>query len=119
MITKSTYLSQEECIEVLCSGPYSLSPIKKVIQEVSFEAREKGIYRILFNGLYVEEPKSEADRYMVGLELATYFRPPIKVAILYPQQFITKFAENTAVNRGAKVLVTSDRNEALNWLSGN
>ena len=40
----------------------------------------------------------------------------LKVAVLGRAEQITKFGENVAVNRGARVLVCSEKTEALRWL---
>ena len=40
----------------------------------------------------------------------------LKVAAVYPQELITKFAENTVVNRGASLIVVGDREQAIKRL---
>jgi hypothetical protein len=63
-------------------------------------------------------PASEFDRYLAGKAIAEILGPPFKLAILYPAELINKFVEDTAVGRGADLLVSGDRREALQWLIG-
>ena len=60
-------------------------------------------------------PIPEFERFRLGEYIAKVCKGISIVSILQPQ-YINKFGENTAVNRGADFLVTSDRVEAQNWL---
>jgi hypothetical protein len=42
--------------------------------------------------------------------------PKIKIALVAPKEFINKFGENVAVNRGGKLFVTHSFEEAEDWL---
>jgi hypothetical protein len=80
------------------------------------EAASSGDTRVLIDAYGVSAPKSNMDRFDVGTTIAELFRGRIKVAILYPPAIINKLAENTAVNRGADLLVVGDEKVALEWL---
>lgn len=56
------------------------------------------------------------DRFQLGIEIATILGSKIQMAILAPRLMIDKLGENTAVNRGGRVFVTSSREQALAWL---
>ncbi len=55
------------------------------------------------------------ERYRVGVAIAEQLLG-WRIAILDQESRINKLAENTAFNRGAEILVTSDGEEARDWL---
>lgn len=71
---------------------------------------------ILIDAFGLSAPKREFDRFLVGEAIAELLPQPMKVAALSRAELINKFAENTAVNRGARFLVCSNEDEALQWL---
>ena len=59
---------------------------------------------------------SEAERFQGGQRMAEVFGSRLRVALLMPAAQVTKLGELTAVNRGAKLLVTPSETEANAWL---
>ena len=79
-------------------------------------AKEK-IYNVLFNGLKLLGTNAPPmDRFFVGETVARLLGPPIRLAVLWPSEHITKFAENVATNRGSQILVVNDFETAREWL---
>ena len=72
--------------------------------------------RILVDAFAVSPPDTEMQRFEFGEDLAKIFRLQFKVAILYKPEFTNRFAEDTAINRGARVRVFGDEAAALEWL---
>jgi hypothetical protein len=97
-------------------GQWRLSDIQELVTMIRLEAARRGYTHVLVDMLGVSGKPSEADRFAVGLAATSPPRGHLKVAILYPADLINKLAENTAVNRGAQLLVTSDGEAALIWL---
>jgi hypothetical protein len=65
----------------------------------------------------LESRLQEFERFVLGQRIAA--RLPggaYRMAVLARPDQITRLTENVAVNRGADVMVTSDREEALSWL---
>jgi len=56
------------------------------------------------------------EKYYIGSLGAEMYRGRIKVAMLRKQEYINKFTENVAVNRGGQLYIVSDEKEALRWL---
>jgi hypothetical protein len=79
-------------------------------------ARQTAYSRILIDASTLSPPRVDFYRFLAGQDLAALFPLPCKVAVVCQAKWITKFAENVAVNRGARVLVCADRVEALGWL---
>ena len=69
--------------------------------------------------LQLSIPRAELDRFFAGQHIAEVWRPPLKVAAVMLPEGITRFAENTAVNRGANFIVMADAAEAVEWLLEN
>jgi hypothetical protein len=65
----------------------------------------------------VETRLQEFERFILGQRIAA--RLPggaYRMAVLARPEQLTRLTENVAVNRGADVMATSDRAEALRWL---
>ena len=61
---------------------------------------------------------STMERYFLGEELAKVISYRLAVAIVVPEEIITKFLETVATNRGANMFVVSDLKTAEAWLRG-
>ena len=103
---------------VVVSGQWLRDSIKQAISEVGDSARQRGFSKILIDARNLSAPKSDFERFLAGEEIALQWRG-LKAAFLYPEERIKKFTENTAVNRGAVIIVLSDMDEALKWLTNN
>jgi hypothetical protein len=97
------------------SGPYDPVDARDALKQVREQAVQTGFTRILLDAMTVSAASSEIDRYSMGEAFAALLPPPFKVAVLYAT-ITDKFTENTAVLRGANMLVCSDKVEALAWL---
>jgi hypothetical protein len=85
------------------------------LANVSSEARKRNQKAILVDSRIFGPPKADFQRFLVGQSFARYFRG-LKVAFVYQEELINKFAENTAINRGGDLLVVPDFDKAVKWL---
>ncbi len=97
-------------------GASDVKTIRQALSTIKAQADECGLSRILINARQVNRPMVGLDRFWMGEYIAELFGPRYRIAVLYVKEFINKFAENVAVNRGADLLVTHDDAEALEWL---
>ena len=88
------------------------------IRNFAEKAQSAAQTRILLDICELSSPGSELDRFMVGEAIAKFFPSPMKTVAVPSYDFIDKFAENVAVNRGANFMVYSDFDEAVSWLTG-
>ncbi|MGD0279582.1 MAG: hypothetical protein ABSC11_09780, partial [Smithella sp.] len=58
----------------------------------------------------------DMEKFFIGELGANIFGNKYKFAMLRKQEHINKFMENVAVNRGARLFIVSNEQEALNWL---
>ncbi|MEP6484306.1 MAG: hypothetical protein ABJB01_07645 [Rudaea sp.] len=70
----------------------------------------------LLNLIAAQGRTTDIDKFYLGEYAASVFRGILKVAVVFPAESITKFGENVAVNRGAKLAVLATEEEALTWL---
>jgi len=104
-------------LRVTCRGDFPARPYHDLLATIRGAATEAGMSRILVDAVAVAAPSAEIDRFWFGSAIAELFHAgDFKVALLVSFERIDKLGENTAVNRGARLLVTRDEAEALAWL---
>ena len=113
---KSSFKVESKYLEVICEGKWLPEHVTDMLMSTRLKAMETSRDRILLNWAQVSAPHAEFDRYLAGKDIATLCPPPLRVGVHYPAEMINKFAEDTAVNRGAGFFVCGDRAEALAWL---
>jgi len=106
---------EEQYLIAHVSGALSLDNLKELVDIVETESKKRGYNLFLVDMLRTGPPEKEMDRFYIGEYVALKLRG-LKVAAVYPQELITKFGENTAVNRGASLIVLGDREQAIKWL---
>jgi len=94
----------------------SLDLFLSSIYEVADQCRKENLNKVLIDIRKMEGNPNIFDRYRVGIEIAKAWGAKIKVAVIARPGMVNRMAENTAVNRGAKLMATFDVETALNWL---
>lgn len=97
---------------------YSFDRMFDFIEFVRTEADRAKRSQVLIDCSKLEGSMTEADRFQGGQRIAQVFGNRIKVALVMPEGEVTKLGELTAVNRGARFLVTDSFTEAEQWLLG-
>ena len=97
-------------------GEWTQPAMKKTIERIVETARQRKQTRVLVDARELSPPTSAFDRFVAGQQIAAQFHSPKRIAVVYPAQFTDSFAENTAVNRGANMIVLADFGEAEKWL---
>ena len=89
---------------------------KDILLQIKEQAIKHSCNNILIDCYNLSTSDKNFHRYLAGKDIAEILPRPFKIAILYPEKHITKFGENTAVNRGANLLVHHDKSYAQKWL---
>ena len=97
---------------------YSLKIYENAIREAANFCKQNGLGKILADITKNEKSIPVVDRFQLGIEIANILGSRIQMAILAPPFMIDKLGENTAVNRGGRVFVTSSRKKAIAGLKG-
>jgi hypothetical protein len=106
----------DQHLVAIVSGKLTYGNTKELIDLLESESSKRGYDLFLVDMLQTGPPEKEIHRFYLGEYAASTLRKELKVDIVYPEELINKFFENTAVNRGATLTVVSDRVEALSWL---
>ena len=103
-------------LKLTVQGQWVLNEMLALTEVIKDEAMAAGRDRVFIDFTAVEGRIPELDRYSVGVQIAKIWQSKLRVAILYQADQINKFAENVAVNRGARIFVTWSEADALDWL---
>src|SRR5262245_28843792 len=107
--TQLSYRREHGYLRVVCRGDFPLRPYVDLLTAIRAEATRMGESRILVDAFAVSAPASGLDRFWFGSAVAElFYAADFKVALLVPSDRIDKLGENTAVNRGARLLVVGD-----------
>ena len=104
---------------VRVEGEWTPDAVQHGIEEIANAAQEIGNRCVLLDTRKLSAPKAGFHRFLAGQQIAEAFQGRFKIAVVSPAELIDKFAEHTAVNRGAQIKVLSDVDEALTWLMEN
>lgn len=107
-----------EYLSVTTNAEYTFENLFLFINQVKIEAEKAKRDRVLIDCRDFVGYMSEAERFLGGKHLAETFGSRLKAVLLMPIEQITKLGEMTAVNRGAKFLVTHCEEEAMAFLLG-
>ncbi|MEQ1646794.1 MAG: hypothetical protein ABL959_25290 [Pyrinomonadaceae bacterium] len=105
-----------EYLSVTTDAEYTLENVFLFINQIKIEADNARRDRVLIDCRDFTGYMSEAERFLGGKHFAETFGSRLKAALLMPAEHITKLGEMTAVNRGAKLLVTHSEEEAMAFL---
>ena len=111
---------KEGYLQFNLTGKYDKGEFLSFPELLKTRCEKEGLNRVLINGLAVKGSNlSTTDRYFIGEKIGLVLRNRIKVAVVWPEKSIDKFAETVALNRGGNMLVLSDYVEAVKWLLSN
>lgn len=107
---------EPDFLRITAEGPYSFDDMIRFIDQIKNEAANDGRGRVLVDCRLIVGRMSEADRFQGGEHIARIFGGQVRVALLMPQGQVTKLGELAAVNRGARLRVTENEEEAIEWV---
>ena len=102
-------------LKVEIGGGFSLPEAKEIAFKIMAESNSHGIKKWLIDARDLTGEFSIMDRYAYGKYLGNF---DVKVAIIASVSMILpdKFFENVVTNSGGSIIVTTDPNEAAQWL---
>jgi len=97
-------------------GRYNADKFESYGKMLADTCRKEKINKVLVNALELKGTDlSVLERYFIGEKIADIL-PTIKMAVVWPEQHITNFAETVARNRGGFVKVVGNIENARKWL---
>jgi hypothetical protein len=109
-------LDEDRC-EVVCSGPFQRGDVLKLID--SLRARMERLPEVKKCLVDVREAQITLGimgEYVIG-EHAAKSLAGLRVALIQAPGQVKKLLEDTAYNRGLRILIVTGRDEALVWLN--
>jgi hypothetical protein len=108
MLSVSTHVRYD------CHGQVSQAALVELIGMIRNESKQSHT-KILVDLSRLDGDLDVMERYVLGTEIAANLMGR-RIAVVSEKHKINKVSENTAVNRGANMLVTHDEAEAVEWL---
>ena len=105
---------EPDFLRITVTGEYDFDEMYGLINNISSEAARTERDRVLIDCSTIKEEMTEVERFKGGQMIAEIFGSRLKAALVMPH--ITKLGEIAAVNRGARFLVTTSKDEAVAWL---
>lgn len=117
---KNEFLMEIRSDYLYCKIPnrqYDRNAFTNYAKMILEECLKQNVNRVLINGLEVKGADlSTMERYFIGEKVAEFFPPKIKLAVVWPELHINRFAETVALNRGGFMHVEGTIEAAEKWL---
>ena len=115
-----SFENKEGYLSLTISGEYDKMDFLSYAEILKDRCDKERAHKVLVNNLKViGTDVSTIDRFYLGEQLANVAGGKIKVAVVWPEKDIDKFAENVAINRGGDICVVGDIETAKKWLLSN
>ncbi len=103
-------------LRVVLGGVWQLEDVFATIETIRRETEWNRLGAALVDFRGVLGPIPDLERFFAGERVAIVLGSRVRLAVLARPEMINKLGEDTAVNRGARILVTPDEAEALAFL---
>ena len=111
------FKSKSDYLYLTINGEYNKEDFILLPAIVAEESKKENIRKVLINALELNGTDVPImDRFFIGEETAKVIGNRIKVAVIWPEKDITKFAETVAINRGGFLYVFGNISEGEEWL---
>jgi hypothetical protein len=105
----------DEYIKITLASDNTFAELKEILIAIRYLAEESNRKKILIDAL--NTPNVELmQRFQIGEMGVEFLGRQNKVAVIFNREFIDKFMETVAVNRGGQIRVVGSEPEALDWL---
>jgi hypothetical protein len=105
----------DEYIKFCLTGDNLFAGINDIVTTIAKLSEENNRTKILIDAVNVSSP-SQMERFHMGEIIASIDKHKNRTALFTKPEYINKFFENVAVNRGVRVTVVGSEKEALEWL---
>jgi hypothetical protein len=113
---KVEFREHNRYLEVLISEQYSFDDFYALLDRIAEEGMRTHHTNILIDTIRMAGTPQDLERFELGVKTAEVLKPPFIILLLAEAHKINKFGENTANNRGAIELSTSERESGMEWL---
>ncbi|MGD2034943.1 MAG: hypothetical protein PVF73_07800 [Bacteroidales bacterium] len=118
----STYTFEKRKENYVCmkiTGKYNYGKFISYIHIAFSECEDAGFSKIMVDAREVEDANISAmDRFGLGEEIAKVVGRRIQIAVIWPKQYINRFTETVAMNRGGNMRIFGTPEKGEEWLLG-
>jgi hypothetical protein len=111
---------QEGQLLVIARGTLEFDVALRLLKQLCATAKDKGVNKILVNGLALDGELSTVERYRLGAEMAVYLRQQLRmlprVAFVGKAPTMDGFGVRVAQNRDVITEIFSSEQAAQEWL---
>ena len=104
-------------LRIVVRGQRAFARCVRLVERVRDEARTRRHRHVLVDESVFTSANTNMDRFLLGEMVAREWQG-LRVAVIDPIEAADEFAQTTATNRGASVIVVNDEARALEWLRG-
>jgi hypothetical protein len=101
---------------VVARGTWHLEDVFAMIETIRRETEWNRLGAAFADLRAMDGPIPDLDRFFAGERVAIVLGARVRLAVVARAEMINKLGEDTAVNRGARILVTPDEAQALAFL---
>ena len=105
----------DEYLKIHLSGENPVPEIREILTTIKKLSEDNKRTKVLIDAMDLPD-MPDIEKFKLGKLGVQMFGSKIKVAMLRKPAHINKFTENTAVNRGGRLYIVSNEQDALSWL---
>ena len=104
-------------LSVTAVGQYTFAGLADLFRAVKAESEKRQGAGVILDVTKVGGTVPVMDMFLLGERCAKVWDPLFRIAIVPPEEWVYKFFENVARNRGVQVAVVLNQSAAEAWLS--
>lgn len=103
-------------LSVKATGRYSLANLSGLFDRVKAESEKRNGRGVILDVSKVAGTVPLMDMFVLGEHCSRVWNPLFRIAIVPPEEWVYKFFENVARNRGAQIAIVPNQDAAMEWL---
>jgi hypothetical protein len=104
-------------LSVKAAGRYSRAHLCGLFDQVKAESEKRNGEGVILDVTQVAGTTPIMDLFVLGEHCSKVWKPPFRIAIVPPEEWVYKFFENVARNRGAQIAIVPNQEAAREWLA--
>jgi hypothetical protein len=119
MKSEYSFEKKENYLLMRIAGEYAMEDFMSFAAILLERCEKDNVNKVLVDAFKVRNTNVDImDRFYIGENIAKLLGSKLRLAVIWPEEHINKFAEDVAVNRGGRLFVTHSIELAEEWLLG-
>ena len=115
MKIKLSYDVFDEYLKIRITGENPYEDVEELLMTIKRLFEQNNRHKVLVDANSIVIP-SEIEKFRIGEMGVEVLGKRVRIALFTKPEYINKFFENVAVNRGGQLYVAGSEKEALDWL---